>query len=300
MAFLTLSYFSGQGDAPGSNAGSDPADLEDFIDNDLGDDLGARGGAPSDPQAGPRPLGRGLGVLPRQGGGGLTRSQAESIATAAAVKAVAAAAGPAPQAHFQPCATPSGSGEGESGKPHFLALTQLGSIVSRPVDDHRTVEPTPPPTPSPPLRPFDSWAANGDWPFDSWAANGDWSVGLPAGEAVACVAVGSTFAAVATVGVAQQLRLFSLSGMQTAIISLAGPPVSLWPCPISPGGSTLSWLSFTDEGLLVTAASQSLVRDRTNESTTSAVALPSSKDPAQLVLGIHPVVALLYRGGPSR
>ncbi|GIL74869.1 hypothetical protein Vretimale_2446 [Volvox reticuliferus] len=172
---------------------------------------------------------------------------------------VAPPAGPAPQPPFQPGATPA-----EPGRPRFLCYNMIGSVASRPVDDHHAIEvlfhdssrfsarvplltdyygfdraslgekgvfyaslPTK----------GDTGAEGGESgaagvpamvmfrPFDPWAPNSDWTAPLPPGEEALCLATGRSFLAVATSR--QLLRLFSLAGSQTAISRLEGPPVAM-------------------------------------------------------------------------
>lgn len=139
-------------------------------------------------------------------------------------------------------------------------------------------------------------------PFESWAPNSDWSMGLPAGEEAIGVAAGTTFVAVTTSK--RLLRLCTLAGMQMAVLSMHGAPVALaahgdelavaWhvaaPTPssdqcirvsvygvterrlahesmiaLSPGGATLTWLGYTDEGALAVYDSDGVLRVRTPE-----------------------------------
>ncbi|KAK9809234.1 hypothetical protein WJX72_011841 [[Myrmecia] bisecta] len=135
-------------------------------------------------------------------------------------------------------------------------------------------------------------------PFDSWAANSEWSVALPSGEDALAVAAGRTFCAVATS--ARLLRIFSPAGLQTGLVSLAGAPVALaaqghwlavvWhaasPSPqaeqrlqyavhdvseqqqVHAGmlpvslAATLTWLGFSEAGLLAAYDSQGVMRLR--------------------------------------
>ncbi|GAB4823682.1 hypothetical protein N2152v2_010728 [Parachlorella kessleri] len=135
-------------------------------------------------------------------------------------------------------------------------------------------------------------------PYESWAPNSDWSLGLPVGEEAECVAAGAVFAAVATS--CRLLRIFSQAGLQRSVICLGGAPVALagaghllaavWhaaapapsgeqqlayaihdvaaqqelasgPLPLTPG-SNLSWLGFSEEGLLASYDSEGELRMR--------------------------------------
>lgn len=62
-------------------------------------------------------------------------------------------------------------------------------------------------------------------PFASWAANADWTQFMPADEDVAVIALGERFAAVATMP-HNVVRVFSLSGIQTATYGVQGAVVS--------------------------------------------------------------------------
>lgn len=62
-------------------------------------------------------------------------------------------------------------------------------------------------------------------PFESWDGHGEWSVPFTGREEALCVAVADSAVAVATS--ARLLRLLSPSGVQTAVVSLAGAPVAL-------------------------------------------------------------------------
>ncbi|KAJ9533673.1 hypothetical protein QJQ45_026735, partial [Haematococcus lacustris] len=96
--------------------------------------------------------------------------------------------------------------------------------------------------------------------FDAWAANSDWTTGLPAGESVVALAVGQSFLAAATSThpcspaavpvpvpvpalpvrlTLQTLRLFTLAGLPTAIITLPGAPVALAAQVAAEGGDSL-------------------------------------------------------------
>ncbi|PSC69197.1 WD repeat and HMG-box DNA-binding 1 isoform B [Micractinium conductrix] len=135
-------------------------------------------------------------------------------------------------------------------------------------------------------------------PFESWAQNSDWTLTLPKGEEAECAAAGGSFCALATSR--RQLRFFSQAGTQTHITTLPGQPVTLaarghqlaavWhgaaptpagdqclhyslydvaeqrqlhagPLPLSPG-STLSWVGFSEEGLLAAYDSEQELRVR--------------------------------------
>ena len=131
--------------------------------------------------------------------------------------------------------------------------------------------------------------------FESWAANSDWTLHLPSPETALCVAVGAKFVAVGTDR--QYVRLMSYSGVQLTMWSTRGPIVSMvahgallcvvyhagmplpshqalhchvmdvqgkrtlldCPLPVSPG-STLTWLGYSDKGLLLSMDSASIVR----------------------------------------
>lgn len=139
-------------------------------------------------------------------------------------------------------------------------------------------------------------------PFESWASNADWTVSLPAGEEAECVAAGTTFCAVATSE--RYLRIFTSGGVQKGLISLPGAPVALAthgsylavshhagaptsagdqcisvtvldllserpvferaPLALSPG-STLTWMGFSEEGMLATYDSEGVLRVRSPE-----------------------------------
>ncbi|GLI69517.1 hypothetical protein VaNZ11_014153 [Volvox africanus] len=172
---------------------------------------------------------------------------------------VAPPAGPVPQPPFQSGATPA-----EPGHPRFLCYNMVGSVASRPVEDHHAIEvlfhdssrfsarvplltdyygfdraslgekgvlyASPPTKGDAPQE----GGASGDMgvpamvmfrPFDPWAPNSDWTAPLPPGEEALCLATGHSFVAVATSR--QLLRLFSLAGSQTSISRLEGPPVAL-------------------------------------------------------------------------
>ncbi|KAK9837086.1 hypothetical protein WJX81_001820 [Elliptochloris bilobata] len=62
-------------------------------------------------------------------------------------------------------------------------------------------------------------------PFQSWAAGGEWCFTLPAAVSAVCVAAGGSFCAVTTSD--RLLRVFALSGVQMSVISLPGAPVAL-------------------------------------------------------------------------
>eukprot|EP00887_Chlorella_sp_A99_P000454 scaffold17.g454.t1 len=135
-------------------------------------------------------------------------------------------------------------------------------------------------------------------PFESWAANSDWSLGLPAGEEAVCVATGHTFCAAATSR--RALRIFSQAGLQNHVLAVEGEPVALaaaghqlavvWQAggpspagdqalayavhdvseqrrlhggvlPLSPG-ARLTWLGFSEEGLLAAGDSEGELRVR--------------------------------------
>ena len=62
-------------------------------------------------------------------------------------------------------------------------------------------------------------------PYEALSARGGWERSLASTEDALCVAVGSSFVAVATD--ACHLHVFSTAGVHTATLSLAGPPVAL-------------------------------------------------------------------------
>ncbi|CAG9465636.1 unnamed protein product [Pedinophyceae sp. YPF-701] len=62
-------------------------------------------------------------------------------------------------------------------------------------------------------------------PLDPWAPSADWTLHLPQGEEPVCVAAGGDFVAVATT--ARTLRVLSLGGLETATLSLPGEVVAL-------------------------------------------------------------------------
>lgn len=132
-------------------------------------------------------------------------------------------------------------------------------------------------------------------PFESWAPNSDWTLDLPAGEEALGLAVGATFAAAITSR--RLLRVFSLAGAQTAVRQLPGQPVAVaargsrlavvyhrsapaedgtqsleyllvdtlerrrlqvGPVALS-AGALLTWLGFSDEGVLCTGDSAGVV-----------------------------------------
>eukprot|EP00250_Pteridium_aquilinum_P004246 c14470_g2_i1 orf=1-1761(-) len=62
-------------------------------------------------------------------------------------------------------------------------------------------------------------------PFSSWASNSEWSMRLPAEEEVKAVAVGLSWVAAATS--LNHLRVFSEGGLQTSVLSLQGPVVTM-------------------------------------------------------------------------
>ncbi|KAL6760556.1 hypothetical protein V8C86DRAFT_2550734 [Haematococcus lacustris] len=166
-----------------------------------------------------------------------------------------APAGPPPQGPLQPCSTPPAPpGSGPHAGSRYLCYTMQGCVISRPVEDHHVIEVSLhdtrraagtggrvplltdfygftlgalgergvaygcPPTPeAPSMLVYRS--------FDAWAANSDWTTGLPAGESVVALAVGQSFLAAATS--THTLRLFTLAGLPTAIITLPGAPVAL-------------------------------------------------------------------------
>lgn len=62
-------------------------------------------------------------------------------------------------------------------------------------------------------------------PFDAWTAKSEWTHLLPKGENALCVAMGDKFVACATDR--QWVRIFTHSGLQRVVLSVAGPIVSL-------------------------------------------------------------------------
>jgi len=226
---------------------------------------------------------------------------------------------PQPQAAIQP-----GSTDMDSGR-RYLSYTSLGAITLRSESDHNVVEVAFHDTARarrrvPLLSDFFGFrlGALGERgafyashssidapstlvyrPFESWAPNADWSMGLPAGEEAECIATGDSFCAVATS--TRNLRLFSLGGLQTGILALAGAPVALAACghtlavawhsaPPTPSGdqsicftvydtaeqrlvsqgslalspgATLAWLGFSEDGMLSTYDSEGVLRLRT-------------------------------------
>lgn len=57
------------------------------------------------------------------------------------------------------------------------------------------------------------------------SGNKEWSIDLPEGEEAQCVAVGTTFVAVATDR--RNLRIFMIGGTQREIIAIPGPVVAM-------------------------------------------------------------------------
>ncbi|MCO5577428.1 hypothetical protein L7F22_031260 [Adiantum nelumboides] len=138
-------------------------------------------------------------------------------------------------------------------------------------------------------------------PFSSWASNSEWSMRLLAEEEVRAVAVGLGWVAATTS--LNYLRIFSEAGLQMAVLSLQGPVVTMvghqkvlavathaalpYVCgqqvinctvfnlaactklmekrlPLSPG-SQLSWLGFSEAGLLSFYDSKGLLRVHTSQ-----------------------------------
>lgn len=62
-------------------------------------------------------------------------------------------------------------------------------------------------------------------PYEALSSRSGWERTLPNTEDPLCVAVGTTFVAVATD--AANLHLFSLGGVHLTTLSLAGPPVAV-------------------------------------------------------------------------
>ena len=138
-------------------------------------------------------------------------------------------------------------------------------------------------------------------PLSSWANNSEWSMRFPIGEEVKVVSLGSGW--VATVTSLNFLRIFSEGGLQKSVLCLDGPVItavghenllvvathasSLLPSgdqvlgfevfrvsgktrclsgrlPISPG-SHLTWLGFSEEGMLSSYDSEGNLRVFTKE-----------------------------------
>lgn len=138
-------------------------------------------------------------------------------------------------------------------------------------------------------------------PFSSWANNSEWSMRFPMGEEVKAVALGSGW--VAAVTSLNFLRVFSEGGLQKFVLSMDGPVVtaaghenllvvvshasnpllsgdqvlsftvydiSQKTCPLSgrlplSPGSHLTWLGFSEEGLLSSYDSEGNLRVFTND-----------------------------------
>jgi chromosome transmission fidelity protein 4 len=138
--------------------------------------------------------------------------------------------------------------------------------------------------------------------YDSWTSDCEWQMKMPAGESILSIATGSSF--VAAVTSKRYLRVYSLGGAQRQIISLEGDGVCvsarddtlavIWheAAPIGPApgdqvlayavynmryttqvargrvalshGATLTYLGFSEEGMLVTGDSMGVVRMRTD------------------------------------
>ena len=62
-------------------------------------------------------------------------------------------------------------------------------------------------------------------PFDGWSSNDEWIFHLPIGEEVVCTALGDSWVACGTSK--QLLRIFSSGGIQSSILALPGPIVSM-------------------------------------------------------------------------
>ena len=138
-------------------------------------------------------------------------------------------------------------------------------------------------------------------PFESWAGDSDWELQLPFGSKFCGVAVGKSWVAATTSQ--NELRIFSSGGLQTFVMTLEGPPVSIssdgdllsvvWhgaaaasgsdqrlsymvvdvaaqerlhhgPFPIS-AGAKLTWLGFASGGRLASGDSSGVVRMRVGE-----------------------------------
>ena len=61
--------------------------------------------------------------------------------------------------------------------------------------------------------------------FGSWDGHKEWSMTLPEGEDAVAVTAGDAFVGVATSR--RLLRLFAVSGLQRALVSIPGPVVAL-------------------------------------------------------------------------
>lgn len=227
----------------------------------------------------------------------------------------------APQAAFQPGSTPMAESK------RLLVWNELGCIISRDETTHHGVEIQYSDNEKRPVRMRDHYhftmAALGPngavfasrrrdikdektkknstiestifyQPTQSWAP-GDWTLHLEAGEQAVAVAIGSTWAAVATD--TQYLRIFSYSGVQRHVVSLDGPVVCMTGSGdklavvyhrglAMPGNqnlglivfdvdkhkkvqtesvaltprSELTWLSYSDSNLLLTKDSAGVVR----------------------------------------
>lgn len=155
-------------------------------------------------------------------------------------------------------------------------------------------------------------------PFNCWATNADWRLSLPEHEEAQCLALGNKWVAVATS--MYYLRLFTLSGRQTNVISLAGPVVTMvgddnylavvshsamsipgnqslqydiydistkskflsGAVALSPG-STLTWCGYSDFGALVTTDSHGITRGLFNSFGWAWVALLDSSTHARSI-----------------
>jgi hypothetical protein len=129
----------------------------------------------------------------------------------------------------------------------------------------------------------------------TWAGNSEWTIRLPGNEEVECLAIGGNWGAVATNQ--QWVRIFSYSGTQRYMFSLPGPVVTMvgngavlaviyhasaphfqsqnlaviildidsrrrlheGPVPLTPQ-SFMTWIGFTDLGMLVTMDSDGIIR----------------------------------------
>ena len=140
-------------------------------------------------------------------------------------------------------------------------------------------------------------------PFEGWSANAEWTLPFAAGEEAVALAAGSSFVAAATS--ARLVRVITPMGVQQAVFTLEGAPVALaahgsmlaavWHAalpvgpppgeqrlafavydtdtgaqtaagalPLTPG-EPLSWLGFSEDGLLAAADGAGVLRLRTGE-----------------------------------
>ncbi|KAK9832382.1 hypothetical protein WJX74_008412 [Apatococcus lobatus] len=227
---------------------------------------------------------------------------------------------PRPQGPIQPASTPAGG----PGSRRWMAYTLQGCISTQEADGYNTVEVAFHDTSRsrkriPVLNDFyrfhlasmsekgalyasnaspDSPAMLVYRPFEAWAPNSDWSLPLPETERPMCLAAGRFLLALATS--TSTLRLFSLAGIQTNVMSMPGPVVAIaahehllavvWHAgmPFASGsqclhfslldaadqtqlgteglglspGATLAWMGFTDDGVPATYDSKGVMRLR--------------------------------------